>query len=79
MKTKWFFLLVFTMFVAKCYYTGISTHEEKWFSTFYDTPSAPELIWEGFWKIAKTTENFNWSSIGKMWDIYNKLSENDFL
>ena len=78
MKANWFFLLLFPLFVVKCYYTGLTEHNEKWFSSFYDVPSAPELIENGFWVILKTVEDLDWVNVEKMWDLYDKLSEKGF-
>ena len=79
MNVKWFYLLLLPVFMAKCYYVGLSAHNDQWFVVFYDDPSTCDLIWSGFWEIMKTLKDFNWASVEKMWDIFKKISDNSNL
>ena len=70
-------LAAFTVFTFKCYYSGVTKHNNKYLSFLYKTPTTSEMIWEGFNIFMETAEEFNLATIVKIVDLYIKLSKSD--
>ena len=70
-------LAAFTVFTFKCYYSGVTKHNNKYLSFLYKTPTTSEMIWEGFNIFMETAEEFNLATIVKIVDLYLKISKSD--
>ena len=77
---KWLsFLSLFVLFVIKCYYVGLASHKESWFSFLQNAPPAQDLILEGFWEIVKAMKEFDWVTIVNVIECFKKMQETGLL
>lgn len=77
---KWLsFLSLFVLFVIKCYYLGLSSHKESWFSFLQNAPPAQDLIVDGFWEIVEAMKEFDWVTIVNVIECVKKMQETGLL
>ena len=77
---KWLsFLSLFVLFVIKCYYLGLASHKESWFSFLQNVPPAQDLIVDGFWEIVEAMKEFDWVTIVNVIECVKRMQETGLL